>query len=308
MEPEPAAKRARTATVAETAVQATHPTLASPPPPPGPPARDRPPPLAHSTGVGPPPCRPSVAREADQVNQPILHETKLLATPGLSIAIAAGSRLWLMNRGENTASLEKWTFLAGFFKGKWWQRKSGQPAAEDLGRNVPFVLCGAHDVVQLGGTCSTIGLLINQRRATSPADAKVCYHELLDQPEPGNPGHFTLHMKHELLFKAEDLPVKVKKEEEDGTVPQATTVLQCHLASALPWSAWNTDLSTVVWVLKWTRAKGLQPVRPVVVTTGRIDIPAGQAVELKAGGTDDAAAAADAAPLVAAPAAGPDAE
>ena len=54
------------------------------------------------------------------------------------------------------------------------------------------------------------------------------------------------------------------------------------LAGAIPVEKWHTAFTEVVWAVKWsaTAAKGLQPVRPLVVMARDVVVPAKSAIAL----------------------------
>ena len=77
-----------------------------------------------------------------------------------------------------------------------------------------------------------------------------------------------------IYFRADD--IQTKGEGETPRVPIH------HLAGCMKASEWETSASKVIWAVKWSdlAAKGLTPVRPMVVTTRHLMIPPQSAIEL----------------------------
>ena len=126
-------------------------------------------------------------------------------------------------------------------------------------------------------------LVFAQREAAGPSMAKVCYHVVQDKPQPGDPLHFDLELKHTLYFRAADLPAQVKDEDgKEGSPGQKKKVVsQTHIAGAIPHKAWRTRATGITWIMKWVPNKGLQPLRPQVVFCGQVVLPPRTVVELE---------------------------
>lgn len=201
----------------------------------------------------------------------------------VKLVIAIGKRIFLQNDAEERVTLPRGTLVAGFFKGKWWQNKnktkgqdqgdSQEPATNDI----PFELKDASTMVQHGGKYVTLGSVILAKREVAPDEAKVCYHNLTDAPRSDSPGFFTLEVKHHCMFQVVDI-TSVKREPEAAAGGPSLSVQQGHIASALPWQAWETSWTNVCWITRWS-TKGLMPVRPIVVTRHQLQLPGKRALE-----------------------------
>ena len=68
------------------------------------------------------------------------------------------------------------------------------------------------------------------------------------------------------ISKSNDLPAVIKTEEDlEGEPGPALGVTQAHIASALPPVQWQTQLTDIIWTVRYHPAKGLAPVRPQVL-------------------------------------------
>ena len=177
----------------------------------------------------------------------------------------------------------------GWFKGKFWhnqrsgtgesaakKKKDQEDSQEVTAADVLYVLENADSLVSFKGTPVSVGSLVEQRRQASQSDA-IQYHTKQDRPSPGKPGWFELSLDSMIYFRAEDIPTKAA--EEEGGVPK---VPMHHLAGCMGADDWQTSASQVVWAVKWSEvdSKGLTPVRPMVITTRELKIPAKSALEL----------------------------
>ena len=221
---------------------------------------------------------------------PLTFEAVLNAKSQLSIVLGINRRIFIKNSSGQEQKLPSGTVIAGWFKGKFWHyrrdgssgqahaKKSKKSAEEEITEttdaDVLFSLKDASSVVAVNGKAITLAELFAERRKTHP-DAAVQYHKLQDKPSPGAPGWFELQTEVSIYFRGEDIPAKG---EEQG-VPKLP---MHHLAGAVKASCWNTPVSQVTWAVKWsqTSAKGLTPVRPMVLTTVPLLIPPKSAAEL----------------------------
>ena len=167
---------------------------------------------------------------------------------------ASGGGIFIANRGDADVELPSGSLVAGFYTGKWFHC-SGD-AVTDPDKDVPFILSGADDLVLIGGILATVSDALDKHHSR-----KVQYHTLEPDPLPGAPGHFKLTLKHEVYYRCLALPAAVKTEPDSP----ALTLVQGHAGSALPPSRWDTELTRIVWTVKFHPAKGLSPVRPQVV-------------------------------------------
>lgn len=154
--------------------------------------------------------------------------------------------------------LRKGLVLCGFFKGKWIDNRSAETS-------ILFHLEGADSAVFFNNQFLALNEVIKGKRATSPADAHVGFHNLKDLPREGNPAH----------FQCEDVAVKA---EGDGKIKVASH----NCAGLIPPHTWATSL---VWSVRWppTASKGLQPVRPYVAMTRAASLPPQAIIDLKKG-------------------------
>lgn len=189
--------------------------------------------------------------------------------PTCNVVITIGHRVFLVNRGEQAVVLEEGTALAGWYKGKF----AKKPDAQLEGQDVPYKLTDADSLVLMNGKPVTVASLVAEKRQTTP-DCVIGYHRMTDQPQPGKPAHFILQRNVDLCYRGDDVPAK--REEGEVKIPMH------HLGGVIEWHRWDTKCSHILFAVKWnaTVAKGLQPLRPVVVTKGVIKISPGRCLEL----------------------------
>ena len=120
------------------------------------------------------------------------------------------------------------------------------------------------------GKLSTVAALISEKLKTSPEEALVRYHTILDAPCPENPNFFSLRTDHVVVYTLQELPTKISDEKK--------SIQQAHVASTLPTKCWESSPYTgIIWSTKFM-AKGLSPVRPSVLVTRAFSLPSGQAL------------------------------
>ena len=160
-------------------------------------------------------------------------------------------------------------------------KKDDDQPKEVTDADVLFQLTDANSSISFGGKVVTVGSVVLERRSSNGPDATVQYHKICDQPSSGKPGWFALELATHIYFRAEDVPSK--GEEGVAKIPHH------HLAGCLKADVWDTPGSQVVWAMKWspTALKGLTPIRPMVVATTDLKIPAHSALELTAKAADD---------------------
>ena len=128
----------------------------------------------------------------------------------------------------------------------------------------------------MDGKVTTVGQIIKEKRAISPLDTKVLYHEMQDKPTAEDSFFFILKEKPDckVLFRPENVPVKPEQKGADGHVNLAYS----SVAGCLPTSCWQNNLATeILWSVKWT-ARGLTPVRPNICLKEPCKIQAGHAI------------------------------
>lgn len=228
-----------------------------------------------------PPAGPAPALKVCSVDEmpiPMTWEAVLPApkrnAPTCHVVITIGCRIFMVNRNEQEISMEAGTVVAGWYKGKFWQ-KSSSPHQEAGEKDILFSLASADDVVAMNGKAVTLASLVAEKRKTVP-DCVVGYHAFVDQPQAGKPAHFILQRKHDIYFRGDDVPVKTETESKDVKIPMH------HLAGVIEGSRWETDLTHIVWATKWNPVaqKGLQPLRPMVMTKAAFKVPPKSAVEI----------------------------
>ena len=200
-----------------------------------------------------------------------------LAKKGSSVKlrIAAGPIIHISNEGPEKADFQPGQLIAGFFKGKWstvkqksGEKTSGEETIPDA--SIQFRLVDGSDVVLYNGKLSTVAALISERLKTSPEEAAVRYHTMLDAPCPENPNFFSLRTDHTVVYTLQELPAKISDEKK--------SIQQAHVASTLPTKCWESSPYTgIIWSAKFM-AKGLSPVRPSVLVTRAFSLPSGQAL------------------------------
>ncbi len=208
-----------------------------------------------------------------EMPSPLVWESTL-SGPGksgnLKLVVTVGQRIFIVNDTDKEKSLPQGNCLAGYYKGSF-DFKTGTDLADN---EVLFLLSNASDLVYFQGKTQSMKAIMAEKRKTSPLDTKVLYHKLVEAPSPEDSSFFKFELAHRCVFKCEDVPSA--KQEEDGK----KTVPWTHLAGCFRSDKWTTDLSELVWSVKWT-ARGLQPVRPLIVLRAAVKIQPGQALECK---------------------------
>ena len=198
------------------------------------------------------------------------------------LVIAVGKRIFICNRNTtDPLQCSTGTHIAGYYKGKWHMRKEkGQGSADDGPRpsDVVFHVKDADSLVFLDGKLQTLEAVVAAKRAVSPLEVKILYHDLKEKPRSDNAKWFETVLKFSTLFRPESAPVKEEQKEKNGV---EVNLPYTSLAGCLDPGHWDTKLSKVVWCVKWTD-RGLSPVRPIVMLTKNFQVPPGQAIELLA--------------------------
>ena len=159
------------------------------------------------------------------------------------------------------------THIAGFPKGKWVQHKSTLAAIPD--KNVPFLLENCDTLILMNGaTISISDWLASLQEKMKPDVEPFKYYKRVSTPVVGKPDKFALERTHLVCYNMADVP-----ESEKGF--QATTI-----GSTMPWSSWNTKATQIIWTLRLA-AKGALPIRPSIVASTAVRIPAQQCLLLK---------------------------
>ncbi|CAK8992869.1 unnamed protein product, partial [Durusdinium trenchii] len=191
------------------------------------------------------------------------------------LVIAVGKRVFVVNDSTADLLLPAGSTLAGYYKGKFVSFKGKNADDEQRSGDVHFKLQDASSIVLYEGKLIPAGTVVAQKKAVTPLTAKVCYHEIVEQPTAADSKFFTLTVTNPIAFRPENAPTSEDKKDKDGchSLPQSS------MAGCLEAHEWETKHTSVAWVMKW-QARGLQPVRPVVVMTQKLSVKAGEAVEL----------------------------
>ncbi|CAJ1416725.1 unnamed protein product [Effrenium voratum] len=217
---------------------------------------------------------------------PLNHEAHLVGSGNLSavmLVVTVGEGAYLQNTHAEPITIRKGTTLAGYYKGKFWA-PTGKEKEEIGPADVLFSLEGSQDYIILGGKYMSLLDTIKTKRSLSPSDAHVGYHTLTDSPSATEPAAFTLSPKQaQVYFKASDFPAKVGKTEgAEAGQDDVAKIPAAHMAGTLPASKWNGKYIKMCWAMKWppVAAKGLQPIRPMVVNSVSLTIPPGKALQI----------------------------
>lgn len=206
--------------------------------------------------------------------------SKVTANPKLVLKVTIGQGVFIENQGDEPEAVRAGVTLCGFYKGKFWTPDGEAADAPSEKADVLFRLESGSDYVILNSKFVQLSEVIKSKRQLTPADAHVGFHDLTDAPTPTDAAAFTLAPKKvNVYFKVTDFPA-VKQEdggEEKLMIPSA------HLAGAVPPGVWQTScVAKLIWAVKWpaVASKGLQPIRPMVVSVKEFTVPSKKAVEL----------------------------
>ena len=167
---------------------------------------------------------------------PLVHEIPLTAAKHVNLIITVGNRIFFRNTSKEPVLLRKGLTIAGFYKGKRWRPEKGQ---QPEGKDIMFELADADSMVLMGNQYTSLQDVIQAKRATSPANSHVGFHELKDQPKDGNPSFFVLQLKNAVYFRFEDIPAK---SDADGKAKVASQ----NVAGAIPVACWQSSFGLCV--------------------------------------------------------------
>ena len=86
----------------------------------------------------------------------------------------------------------------------------------------------------------TVGALVSAKHLTAEADAaRVCYHEIVQDPKDNDKSAFYLRPAEEIHYVVQDVPVK---RDSEGPADKATAI-QAHAAALIPPEQWNTPFT-----------------------------------------------------------------
>ena len=83
--------------------------------------------------------------------------------------------------------------------------------------------------------------VVNKQRLKVPT-ASVNDYQIKEDPQPHNPGHWTLQVQQGLCFS----PTPIKKEETETVL----NIKQVHAAAVLPADSWG-GVAEVMFVVRW---------------------------------------------------------
>ena len=175
-------------------------------------------------------------------------------------------KIWLVNRSEKPVHLPVGYVLCGFGVGGYKARQQGEET--DPQKEYLFDV-DAEKQVLLGGSFQSVEGLLQKKRVTEPG-ATVAYHQVQEDATPENPSKLKVTRNVNVVF----IP---KGKEEDGE--EGKSKLQNRIGCMIPASAWNSHCTEISWSVRWA-AMGMMPIRPVVVITKAIDLPAQKALLL----------------------------
>ena len=140
--------------------------------------------------------------------------------------------------------------------------KSDQEAVNKL--LIVFKMVDQGTEVIFNGNYVSVGDVLLEQRKKKP-DCQVNYHTA--ECLPSDPSKVSVKTTRQVAFEGLD------DEQPGGKVSVTNLGNRCEL------ELWKTKFSDVVWHVRWT-AKGLMPIKPSVVFTEDIAIPAGHAALL----------------------------
>ena len=182
----------------------------------------------------------------------------------MTLLFGPENRILISNPTDSDCTLEKGTLLCGFLKGDWFKAGGEKQVNEDT--DIVYSLVDASsEIVMQGGPMklSTVGDELETRRIKFPT-ASIFYHTMEDSPLPGNVSFFKLSQRVTVCWTVHGAQLK---KEGDGT-----TATQNHAAGLVPYRSWQTSMTKIVFMTKWTQC-GLMPVRPFVFLQKTITLP-----------------------------------
>ena len=132
----------------------------------------------------------------------------------------------------------------------------------------------------LNGRWVKVGQAIRQRQNTQPS-AKVCCHDTRENVKAEDPTYLVVERVNDIYFIPGKTTVEAGEQDKGQDVKAAEDAkTQNGCMSLLPASAWTKLTNAkVAWSTRWT-VKGLLPVRPHIVLTVNVDLPAGHGFSL----------------------------
>lgn len=207
---------------------------------------------------------------------PLIHQTPVVSMKCIEVVITVGHKIFLINTGNEPVLMKRGSTVAGFYKGKWWVANEQNAAKGNAEKDLLFELKDSETMVFYGNALLSLGEVIRAKRATSPADAHIGFHDLVDAPRVNEPAFFKVTLKHKAYFNIGDVPAST--DDSSGK----TKVTCQNLAGVVPVSCWQSWCTGLVWAMRWSSAtaKGLQPIRPYIVMSRNVTLPAKGIIEL----------------------------
>ena len=203
----------------------------------------------------------------DSLSGDLLHEAELtlikLPKHNLTFQIRSGGAMYLVNPGDDHATITKGSILTRFGKISFRQPSDNNAETFDASQDIHFSPEGSETCVLVDSSVSTLGELVNKRSEEKTSDlANICYHNMEMLPQGG----FKLIQK--TLVCARVKEQKLQGPCMGGNMGAFSDTQK--LASESDWRA-------LLWQCRWSN-NGLMPVRPVIVFTKDVGLPGKQAL------------------------------
>ena len=189
--------------------------------------------------------------------------------------------LYIVNENPtDVISLEPGFIVCGFGEGKFKHMAKTAGADDPQGKAVLFSMTSSEDFVILNGRWVKVGQVIRQRQNTQPS-AKVAYHETRENVKAEDLTYLVFERVNDIYFIPGKTNVEAGEQEKGQEIKAAEDAkTQNGCMSLLPASAWTKLTNAkVAWSTRWT-VKGLLPVRPHIMLTVSVDLPAGHGFSL----------------------------
>ena len=203
----------------------------------------------------------SLVLESAKVKEPLLQECKLWS--------AGRDQAWIQLRANHTAvinnkddkkdfTLSCWDFVSGFGRGRLMLLKGENETPKP--HQLEFKLENQDDMVLLNNIPISVGKALERQRESKP-DAQICYHKTnIDMTDPSK---MTFQQTHHVVFE----------NTIDGKVAETSNANFAAKEEYQTWAA--SDAVRIIWAVRWT-AKGLQPIKPVLVLQGSCVVAPGR--------------------------------
>ena len=128
--------------------------------------------------------------------------------------------------------------MAGEDQGKWQKHASGDS------KELIYILQDSSEAVVFNGQMVTVGALVSAKHLTAEADAaRVCYHEIVQDPKDNDKSAFYLRPAEEIHYVVQDVPIK-----REGPADKASAI-QAHATAPIPPEQWNTPFTKLHWLV-----------------------------------------------------------